>query len=63
MKKLIKLPWYFLKGIVKLIIFSISMMLFIPFYIIALLVAIGGNEDTYLIMDKYCDFIDWFMEL
>ena len=39
------------------------MMLFIPFYIIALLVAIGGNEDTYLIMDKYCDFIDWFMEL
>jgi len=40
------------------------MMLFIPFYVIALLVAIGGNEDTYcLIMDKYCDFIDWFMKI
>lgn len=61
--KILKLPWYFLKGIIKIVIFSISIMFFVPFYCVGVLIAIGGNEDTYsLIMDKYYDFIDWVMK-
>ena len=38
-------------------------MFFVPFYCVGVLIAIGGNEDTYsLIMDKYYDFIDWVMK-
>ena len=44
--KILKLPWYFLKGLVKMVTFCVLIILFTICYILAFPVSIGGYKNS-----------------
>jgi ABC-type phosphate/phosphonate transport system permease subunit len=69
MKKLIKLPWYFLKGMVKIVIVSVLFIITFFCVAIALPISVGGykndegNDMVDIVVKFFVDIVDGTKDL